>query len=134
MSDSDSSSYGEYAEDETFEQMMDRMESRDTSDEEGSGASVEEVRAMLSQVVLSIRYRVQQGAEGGSWSLLDQFRKEREAREAAIPAPVPQAVRPEYRIWVRSGSQGLAAARPIYHKPATVVVCRRRETVVPSSP
>ena len=35
MSDSDSS-YGEYAEDETFEQMMDRMESRDTRDEEGS--------------------------------------------------------------------------------------------------
>ena len=35
MSDSDSS-YGEYAEDETFEQMMDRMEQRDTSDEEGS--------------------------------------------------------------------------------------------------
>ena len=36
MSDSDSSSYGEYAEDETFEQMMDRMEQRETSDEEGS--------------------------------------------------------------------------------------------------
>ena len=35
MSDTDSS-YGEYAEDETFEQMMDRMEQRDTSDEEGS--------------------------------------------------------------------------------------------------
>ena len=55
MSDSDSS-YGEYAEDETFEQMMDRMEQRDTSDEEGSDKPTlrNRVRASSDQAIVQL--------------------------------------------------------------------------------